>query len=120
MAKLNHIGFYVGNLEASIKFYKDIFGFKEVDRFIVGDSNIATLDLDGALLELINNPKSPVTPPAGHWSHLAVHASNFDEAVAKVDAKKVEKRMVTMDNGNRLCFFNDPDGHTIEIMEHGL
>ena len=120
MAKLNHIGFFVGNLEASIKFYKDIFGFKEVDHFMSGDAKITTLDMDGGLLELIYRKGALAAPPEGSWSHLAIHASNFDEAVAKVDAKKIEKRMVTMDNGNRLCFFNDPDGHTIEIMEHGL
>ena len=120
MAKLNHIGFFVGDLEESLSFYKDIFEFKEVDRFTVGDSNIVTIDMDGALLELIYNSGSPLTPPAGSWSHLAIHYPKFDEAVAKLDKMKIEKRLVTMENGNRLCFFSDPDGHTVEIMENGL
>lgn len=120
MANLNHIGFFVGSLEDSIKFYKDIFGFEEVDHFMSGDANITTLDMGGGLLELICRPGAQATPPVGSWSHLAIHVPNFDEAVAKVDEKKVEKRMMTMENGNRLCFFNDLDGHTIEIMEHGL
>jgi catechol 2,3-dioxygenase-like lactoylglutathione lyase family enzyme len=119
MAKLNHIGFFVSNLEKSLKFYNDIFGFKEVDRFMVGDSNIATMDMNGALLELIQSSSVP-TPPAGNWSHLAIVYPEFDEAVAKVTAMNIEKRMMTMESGDRLCFFNDPDGHTIEVASLGL
>jgi lactoylglutathione lyase len=120
MAKLNHIGIYVSDLERSLKFYMDIFCFKQVDRFTSGEAKIVTIDMGGGLLELIHRPGSLGTPPVGSWSHLAIHESKFDEAVAKLDKMKIEKRLVTMENGNRLCFFNDPDGHTVEIMENGL
>ncbi len=120
MAKLNHVGFFVSDLDKSVKFYKDIFGFKEVDHFMSGKAKITTLDMGGVLLELICPPGAVLTPPAGSWSHLAIHEPKFDEVVARVDKKKLEKRMMTMDIGGRLCFFNDPDGHTIEISEKGL
>jgi len=120
MAKLDHIGIYVSDLNKSLKFYTEIFGFKLVDQFSSGEAKIATLDLGGGLLELVQRPGSPGTPPVGNWSHLAIHEPEFDETVAKLDAKKIEKRLVTMANGNRLCFFNDLDGHTIEIMESGF
>ncbi len=120
MAKLDHVGIYVKNLDKSIKFYKEIFGFSKVNQFTSGEAKIATMDLGGGLLELVQRPGSPGTPPVGNWSHLAIHEPKFDETVAKLDARKIEKRLVTMANGNRLCFFNDPDGHTIEIMENGF
>jgi len=120
MAKLDHIGIYVSDLDKSLKFYAEIFGFKLVEQFGSGEAKIATLDLGGGLLELVQRPGSPGAPPVGNWSHLAIHKPKFDETVAKLDAKKIEKRLVTMANGNRLCFFNDPDGHTIEIMESGF
>jgi lactoylglutathione lyase len=120
MAKLDHIGLYITDLEKSLKFYAEIFGFKTVDRFMSGEAKIATLDIGGGLLELIQRPGSPGTPPTGNWSHLALHEPKFDETVAKVDAKGIEKRLITQSNGNRLCFFSDPDGHTIEIMENGF
>lgn len=120
MAKLDHIGVYIADLEKSIKFYEEMFGFKLVNRFMSGEAKIATLDIGGALLELVQRPGSPGTPPVGNWSHLAIHAPEFDETVAKVDTKGIQKRLVTQANGNRLCFFNDPDGHTIEIMENGF
>ena len=120
MAKLDHIGIYVSDLDKSLKFYEDIFRFRLVDQFGSGEAKIATLDLGGGLLELVQRPGSPGTPPEGNWSHLAIHEPKFDETVAKLDARKIEKRLVTMANGNRLCFFNDPDGHTVEIMESGF
>lgn len=120
MAKLNHIGFFVSDIDKSVKFYKNIFGFKEVDHFMSGDAKITTLDMGEVLLELICPPDAVITPPTGNWSHLAIYAPEFDEVVARVDEKKLEKRMMTMDIGGRLCFFNDPDGHTIEISEKGL
>lgn len=120
MAKLDHIGVYITDLENSIKFYEEMFGFKVVNRFMSGEAKIATLDMGGGLLELVQRPGSPGTPPKGNWSHLAIHEPRFDETVAKVDVKRLEKRLITQANGNRLCFFNDPDGHTIEIMENGF
>jgi lactoylglutathione lyase len=120
MAKLDHIGIYVKNLETSLKFYEEIFGFKLGNQFGSGEVKIATIDIVGGMLELVQRPGSPGTPPIGNWSHLAIHEPKFDEVVAKLELKKIEKRLVTMENGNRLCFFNDPDGHTIEIMESGF
>lgn len=120
MAKLDHIGIYVTELERSIKFYNDIFSFKTVDQFTSGEAKIATLDMGGGLLELVQRPGSPGSPPEGNWSHLAIHMPEFDEAVVKLNAKKIEKRLTTMANGNRLCFFKDPDGHMIEIMDSGF
>jgi lactoylglutathione lyase len=120
MAKLDHVGVYVTDLEKSVKFYQELFGFKIASQFSSGEAKIATLNLGGGLLELVQRPGSPGTPPVGNWSHLAIHEPKFDETLAKLDAKKIAKRLVTQANGNRLCFFNDPDGHTIEIMESGF
>ncbi|MCW4013780.1 MAG: VOC family protein [Candidatus Bathyarchaeota archaeon] len=120
MAKLDHIGVYISNLEKSIKFYEEMFGFKVINRFMSGEAKIATLDMGGGLLELVQRPGSPGTPPVGNWSHLAIYEPKFNETVAKIDSKGIEKRLITQANGNRLCFFNDPDGHTIEIMENGF
>jgi lactoylglutathione lyase len=120
MAKLGHVGIYVSNLEKSLKFYEEIFEFKPANQFTSGEAKIATLNMGGGLLELVQRPGSPGTPPKGNWSHLAILEPKFDDTIAKLDTRRIEKRLVTIANGNRLCFFNDPDGHTIEIMETGF
>ena len=120
MAKLDHVGIYVKNLDESLNFYSELFGFKLVEKFGSGEAKISTIDIGGGLLEIVERPGSPGIPPVGNWSHLAIYEPKFDEAITKLDARGIEKRLVTMANGNRLCFFNDPDGHTIEVMESGF
>lgn len=120
MTQLDHIGIYITDMEKSLKFYQEIFGFQVVEQFTSGKAKIATIDIGGSLLELIQRPCSPGTPPVGNWSHIALYEPKFDETVAKIDEMGIDKRLVSMANGNRLCFFNDPDGHTVEVMESGF
>lgn len=120
MPKLDHIGIYVADIEKSLKFYEELFGFKKVNSFSSGEVKITTINIRGSLLELIHRLGSPGKPPEGNWSHIAIQVPKFDEIIKKIDSKKIEKRLVSMANGNRLCFFRDPDGYTIEIMESGF
>ena len=78
------------------------------------------LDIGVGALELVQRPGSPGKPPQGNWSHLAFHDPDFDQTIKKLESKSIETRLVTIANGNRLCFFADPDGHVIEIMEKGF
>jgi lactoylglutathione lyase len=120
MTKLDHVGVYVRDLERSLAFYEKLFGFKVVKRFTSGEAEIGLLDVGDGLLELVQRPGSPGTPPVGNWSHLALHEPDFDDKVKTLEGMGVGKRLVTMANGNRLCFFQDPDGHTLELMESGF
>lgn len=120
MTKLDHVGVYVKDLEKSLGFYEKLFGLKVVNRFTSGEAKIALLDIGDGLLELVQRPGSPGTPPVGNWSHLALHEPDFDDKVKTLEEMEVGKRLVTMANGNRLCFFQDPDGHTLELMESGF
>jgi lactoylglutathione lyase len=117
MTRLDHVGVYVKDLERSLAFYDELFGFKVVDRFTSGEAMIGLLDVGDGLLELVQRPGSPGTPPMGNWSHLALHEPEFDEKVKILEGMGVGLRLVTMANGNRLCFFQDTDGHKLELME---
>jgi catechol 2,3-dioxygenase-like lactoylglutathione lyase family enzyme len=120
MSYLDHCGVYVKDLEKSLTFYKDIFGWKEKKRFGSGEAKICVLDMGKGLLELVQRPGSPGTPPGGNWTHLALHVDGWDAKVKKLEAKGLELRKVTMGDGSHIAFFKDPDGHTVEIMEKGL
>jgi lactoylglutathione lyase len=117
MVKLNHIGIYVKDLEKSLAFYDELFGFKVVNSFISGEAKISMIDIGGGVLELVQRPGSPTTPPDGNWCHMAIHDPDFDETVNKIEKMGHVTRKITIPNGNRLCFFSDLDGHVIEIME---
>lgn len=120
MSYLDHCGVYVKDLEKSLAFYKDIFGWKEKTRFCSGEAKIAVLDMGKGLMELVQRPGSPPAPPTGNWTHLAIHVDAFPAQVKQLEVKGLELRKVTMADGANIAFFKDPDGHTIEIMEKGL
>ena len=116
MSKLDHVGIYVSDLQKSVNFYQGLFGFPVVHEFTSGEAKIKMLDIGKGKLELIQRPESPCSPPEGNWSHLAISEPEFDSVLKKLEERSIETRLVTMVNGNRLCFFRDPDGHVIEIM----
>ncbi len=76
MTELDHIGFMVSDLGTSLAFYQKLFGFEAVKRFKFGESNVALLGVGDGLLELIQRPDAPETPPAG--SHVALLEPDFD------------------------------------------
>jgi len=120
MAVLDHVGIYVSDLERSLGFYQEVLGLKLVERMEMGDVRIATLEMGGGLLELIQREGSPGKPPQGNWSHVALYEPKFEEALARLESRGVEASTRQLDSGVRLCFFRDPDGHTIELMEKGF
>jgi lactoylglutathione lyase len=117
MTKLDHLGFIVGDLDKSLVFYHKLFGFEAVKRFKFGENNIVLLDIGDGLLELIQTAEGSV-PPSG--SHIALLETDFDQRVKTLKEMGVEKRLVPGLEGDRLCFFQDPDGHMIELTELGL
>jgi len=120
MTSLDHVGIYVKDLKRSLRFYADIFGFSKHHRFSKGESKIAVLDVGGGLLELIQRPDAPADAPRGRRSHVAFHIDDFNGLVSKLEERELVLRKVTLDDGSRLAFFKDPDGHDIEIMEKGM
>jgi lactoylglutathione lyase len=117
---LDHIGVYVKDLERSLKFYGEVFGFPEHHRFSVGEAKIAVLDTGKGLLEIIERPGAPPEPPRGNWSHIAFHIDDYNALLSKLEKKGLELRKVTIADRPRIAFFRDPDGYDVEIMEKGL
>jgi lactoylglutathione lyase len=117
MNVLTHIGIYVKNLEQSIAFYGNIFGFRIQSTMETSTSNIAFLDIGNSLLELIQRPNAPGKAPEGLWSHIAFKVEDYDSLESNLMEMNLELRKVTRSNGKRIVFFKDPDGHDVEIME---
>lgn len=117
---LDHIGIYVKDLESSLSFYRGVLGFTQRQRLSMGASKISVVEIGGGLLEIIQRPEAPAEAPKGRWSHIAFHIDDYDNLESKLEGMGIELRKVTLDNGLRIAFFKDPDGHEIEMMEGGL
>jgi len=115
-ASLDHVGIYVEDLERSLNFYSELFGFPEHSKVDLGTTKIAFLDMGGSLLEIVQRAEPPEAP-SGSWSHVAYTTDDFNGMVGRLRAKGLELREMTLDEGSRIVFFKDPDGHDVEIDE---
>ena len=113
MVKLDHIGINVKDIEKSLTFYEELFGFKEVNNFTSGEEKISMIDVGEGILEFVQKPGLPLI------AHIAFHDPKFDETLTKLEDKGITIRLETMGDGSRICFFSDPEGYVIEIMEKG-
>lgn len=118
---LNHVAVQTRHLEESIQFYVDVLGARVISRpnFSFGG---AWLYLGGIQIHLIE-----LGTPAGRGeidtrgSHFALAVPDVDAAEARLKALGIaHKRKLIEDRGVHQIFFQDPDGHTIEVGKYGL
>lgn len=119
---IHHVAVHCSDLDRSVKFYTDCFGFTVSSRRDRDDgSGIAFVRLGGMALELTRRPdrKEPVS-----GMHFAVEAEDMGAVVAHLAAKGVEMRMAptapraAKDNpaARYRAVFAGPDGEHIEVL----
>src|SRR3989338_5077765 len=139
---LRHIGIVTNNLENSLKFYRDILGFKVItevfeDRNFIDkilnlkDSSLKTIKLsdnDGGIIELLcyNNPKSkPIERRINDigLSHFALTVDNLENVYQQFNKRGVifiSEPTISPDKKAKVCFCYDPNGIVIELVEQLL
>ena len=118
---LNHVAVQTNRLPESIQFYVDVLGAKVITRpdFSFGG---AWLYVAGIQIHLIEQGS-----PAGRGD-IDTRGNHVSFAVPDVDAAErrliqlgvTYKRKLIEDRGIHQIFFQDPDGHTIEVGKYGL
>ena len=118
---LNHVSVQTKQLDESMRFYVDVLGAKVISRpnFSFGG---AWLYISGIQIHLIEQGS-----PAGR-SEIDTRGNHISFAVADVDAAEARlkqygityKRKLIEDRGIHQIFFQDPDGHTIEVGKYGI
>jgi lactoylglutathione lyase len=117
-AALDHVAIYVADLDRSVAFYRDVFGFREVPapfpiaRWMV-TGNGMMLHIARGRIVAVDNPK---------WEHFAIASGPMKETIAVLDAKKIawsdmqgRHAPQVRPDGVEQIFVQDPDGHWIEI-----
>lgn len=128
------IGLSVGDLQAAVKWYGDVLGFKVVKAptFPATGIGLATLELNGFRLELValqtSKTRAAALPDGDPMLGLrgpfkfGLMVDDIDKAHAELVAKGVAvKGKPTPDAaaGTRYFFLDDPDGNTIQIFARG-
>jgi catechol 2,3-dioxygenase-like lactoylglutathione lyase family enzyme len=125
--RMSHVGVMVGELEPSMKFYRDILGFQETWR---GSSSGKTLNWvnmrvpEGEdYVEFMLYEKYPTTDRLRTMHHICLEVPDIEKAAAMVATRpypagsKPPTEMKVGVNGKRQINYYDIDGTRVEIME---
>lgn len=114
---------YCQDLQASVKFYRDLLGLQQTYQFPPdGTPEHIELKIGGAYLAIssLEALENSHLPPASHNAQpfeLAIRAQNTDEAVARLRVAGVPVLIephVSV-NGQRIAYVLDPDGNRIHL-----
>jgi lactoylglutathione lyase len=118
---LNHIALYVNNLEKANQFYDNVLQLKRIEEpFKDGRHTWYTLGPAGAL-HLIQGPAVTLDRPKNE--HLCFSVGSVEDFIVTLDKYKINytnlpgtaKAPTIRVDGVKQIYFQDPDGHWIEI-----
>ncbi|ASB86888.1 VOC family protein [Bacillus sonorensis] len=124
MARIDHVGVMVKDIEASIAFYQDVVGMKLKDRLIHTNGIIKLAFLgfenrDETELELIEGYNDQL-PQEGKVHHFAVSTDDIEAEFARIketDVKLMEDGITELPNGYRYFFIFGPEGEVVEFFQ---
>lgn len=120
---LNHISIYVKDLDISTAFYRDIIGLDTIPEPF-HDGKHTWFAIGGGLqLHVISG--AGTNPQRQRQTHTCFSVGSVDDFVASLTKKKIgyenvkgEKSAITIrPDGFKQIYFQDPDGHWIEISD---
>jgi catechol 2,3-dioxygenase-like lactoylglutathione lyase family enzyme len=110
--KFDAVFYYVSNLDRSVRFYRDVLGFKlhsrdYVARFYIGD----------VLFEVVPTSDSSKWQGNGN-ARLCLKVEDIQSSISELRAKNVAiQDAETKDNGLLSCF-RDPDGNELCLWQY--
>lgn len=115
-----HTMIRVRDLDATLAFYQELIGLKEVGRKEIG--NEATLvfltDENGKYeVELTHNHDGRDYSLGTQFGHLAFHTDDLEKVVEEVERRDLPYRRSRPELKSKYIFVQDPDGYDIEILE---
>ncbi|TBL80678.1 VOC family protein [Paenibacillus thalictri] len=121
--KLEHIGLFVNDMDASVRFYSEVIGLKLVHRARLEDGvELGFMSFEGSdniEIELIGRGSSD-KPDNGKVHHIAFTVSDIEAEVERLKGLGVklldETPRVILD-GVKIAFFFGPDGERLEYFE---
>ena len=126
MPLLDHVGVKVTDLDRSIRFYSDLFGFEMVDRRMLGRSNVeaAAMQVGGSIIFLLHEAsfRARSSEEHGGVDHFCLTFTDpeFREILERMKAMgvKLEGAVVPRTGATGRSdsqYILDPDGNQIEV-----
>lgn len=130
---LDHVAITVSDLERALDFYRGLLGFRLLGHLDFPEEprgfTIAYLETGTGVLELFSFNDAPARPSG--WDaddtqvglrHLALRVTGLDAIAEQLECAGVPFTLPPTDahGGVRICFFTDPDGTLVELVEGDL
>lgn len=118
VTSIDHVNMKVKNLEESLKFYHDLFGFeiRQEDNPNKSDAPSKIIGNDSIKLCLYEVPEMN---PEGGIAHFGFHIKNFDDILKKCDDMKIKilyGGIVDWEKSKSI-YIEDPSGYELELSE---
>ena len=126
MNTVQHIAFNCRDLKAQEQFYTNCFGFRRARVFNEGTPDeFLMIRLGSICLELFSTETDSASQSGGEqpvgFKHLAFEVPDLENTVKKLKADGIQTEEIidcsSVVEGLRVCFFNDPEGNRVELME---
>lgn len=121
------LGIIVKDLDASLRFYRDTLGFRELEGRTLPDGTMHRLLCGTTVIKLISvEPQPPDALPGGvrgatGYRYWTISVTDIEEAVAESAAAgyDVPVPVTELRPGVRMAMVADPDGNWVELLEGG-
>ena len=110
----------VRDLDATLAFYTDFLGLREVRRATIGDEATLVFLTDDAgayHIELTYNHDGRDYELGDQFGHLAFHVDELEPVVAEIERRGWWYRRSKPEARSRYVFVKDPNGYDVEILE---
>lgn len=117
---LSHLGFYVRNLERMARFYREVLGFFETDRGLLGQVQLVFLSRDPAehhqIVLASGRPDDAAYSVINQISLRVPDLATLRTVRDRVAADPDVTELVAATHGNAVSiYFRDPEGHRLEV-----
>lgn len=122
--EMHHIAIIASDYQKTKEFYVEKLGFPVIREHFRPEKDDWKIDLQFGNREIEifvtkNPPKRPSYPEARGLRHLAFKVADIEEVVAKLSKKGIVCEPIRTDDftGEKMTFFQDPDGLPLELHE---
>ena len=113
ISQIDHCSVIIRDVERSRRFYRDVLGFKEINKPRTFDFVVLWFDLGTMHIHLLlKNEPDTVSP-----RHFALRVADAAKARAYLREQGVAIQETTLIPGADRFFIHDPDGNRIEIIQ---
>jgi lactoylglutathione lyase len=112
-SSIDHVHFFVSDLDRTLQYYNELFGFKVYEGSL--DEGFMIIGNKDIKLCLMENPKIEHFHSGG-FCHFGFHVRDYDDVKKLIQDSKLLYTESEWEQ-SRSLYIKDPDGYTIELSE---